>query len=162
MNKCVMCGYEGPLEVYLKDIEWESLPGTIIADIEVHKCPQCGEFYEAYPRFEELFHVLAIAVIEQSSRLNGDEIRFLRNFMDLAQSELAMRLGVTQETVSRWETEKQSFGKTADHLLRLMVAYELQLEGYLERIAKVAIEKPRHWVFRVKREDDQWVPRPAA
>jgi putative zinc finger/helix-turn-helix YgiT family protein len=157
-----MCGYEGPMREYREDIPWKALPGTVIANVEHEECPQCGESYEVFSRFEELFHVLAVAVIEQPSRLGGDEIRFLRNFLELAQVELAMRLGVTQETISRWETGKQQISKTADHLLRLMVAYELQLEGYLDRIASVAVEKPRRWTFRVEREDEGWVPRPAA
>ena len=42
----------------------------------------------------------------------GDNIRALRTREHLSQAELAKRLSVTKETVSRWETSK-SFKRTS-------------------------------------------------
>jgi DNA-binding transcriptional regulator YiaG len=53
-------------------------------------------------QLRKLEHRAVITVLE-SVEIDGPELRFARKALDLSQGELAERLGVTAETVSRWE-----------------------------------------------------------
>lgn len=52
--------------------------------------------------------------------LSGDEIRFLRHELLMSQYSLAVILGVTEQTVHRWEAEKTEIPKSSERLLRLL------------------------------------------
>jgi transcriptional regulator with XRE-family HTH domain len=59
------------------------------------------------------------------------EIRFLRKHIGLSGEDFAQRMGVTRETVSRWETGANQMGAVADRLLRLLVINHEPSESYL-------------------------------
>lgn len=55
---------------------------------------------------------------------------FLRKYMGWASADLAHRIGVTPESVSRWENGHEPIGAVPDRTLRLMVALENPVENY--------------------------------
>jgi putative zinc finger/helix-turn-helix YgiT family protein len=98
------------------------LPSVTLIGVLIRRCNQCGDYEVAIPRVEELHRLIARALIEKQTRLTGAEVRFLRKSLGLSGPDFARRMGVTIETVSRWENDAAAIGAQADRLLRLLVA----------------------------------------
>jgi transcriptional regulator with XRE-family HTH domain len=71
--------------------------------------------------------------------LQPEEIKFLRKDLHLKAKELALTLGVTASTVSRWENGKKEIGEAHDRLFRSIymmhaseMAHHIICEGTLE------------------------------
>lgn len=73
----------------------------------VRKLPNGREVLSA-EQLRRLEHRAAITVLE-SVDIEGAELRFARKALDISQSELGTILGVSSETISRWEQGKESF-----------------------------------------------------
>src|SRR3990172_5440123 len=93
-----------------------------LVGIEVSRCPECGNYEVSSPRIEDLHRLIAKSLIEKMTRFTGSEVRFLRKSLGLSAADFARRMGVTVETVSRWEHNAVAIGPKADRLLRLLVA----------------------------------------
>jgi DNA-binding transcriptional regulator YiaG len=74
---------------------------------------------------EVLHRAIAEILIGKTARLAGSEIRFLRRCLGLSETDLARRLGVTIETVSRWEHGSSGMRVSAERLLRVIAAMDL-------------------------------------
>jgi putative zinc finger/helix-turn-helix YgiT family protein len=156
--KCYTCGHKTTEERRIT-LLYPDVPGAILENVEVHDCPNCGGRVRSYPRYAELFRVLARAVIEHTARLDGARVRFLREYLGLTQAELGERLDVHPETVSRWENDTQDVGVTADRLLRMRVAFEVDFGQLGERIGRVAIAPASTWSVRLRFDDERgWHP----
>ena len=94
------------------------LNNVFISGVEVCTC-ECGEEYIGLPGLSKLHKAIANKLIHKPSILVGEEIRFIRKGMHLSGKELANILGVSNETVSRWENNKISIGDGKDLRLRL-------------------------------------------
>lgn len=77
----------------------------------------------------------AITVLSEIEEIAGSELKFARKAMGLKQAELAGHLGVTTETVCRWETGKEEFKRQT----RLAV---LQLLEEVARNGESALARP--------------------
>lgn len=68
--------------------------------------------------------------------------------------DFASRVGVTPETVSRWENEKDPISATSDRLVRLMVARGWPVDDYsiddLMKIDELRDPPPIHVELRVQ------------
>lgn len=124
--KCTECGEE--MVSTREDRAYSQLPGVLLREVEVLRCPKCGESEVVIPKPNQLGDLLARHLIEKHDRLVGAEVRFLRVHLGLISAELARRMGVSPETVSRWENGKDTMGPVADRLLRLMVAGDMPRE----------------------------------
>ena len=71
-------------------------------------CTQCGAY--TIPADEgEAFEIRAAAkVLWHTERISGEMLRFARRALGMTQAELGQELGVTLETVSRWEREERA------------------------------------------------------
>jgi putative zinc finger/helix-turn-helix YgiT family protein len=98
--------------------------------VEVTQCGKCGKEEIAVPRIGQLHRVLADLFVTQSRMLAPVEIRFLRKHVGLSTAVFADMMGVTRETVSRWETGATTMGATADRLLRAIVLTQEPSENY--------------------------------
>jgi len=98
--------------------------------VEVTRCRTCGKESIAIPRIAQLHRVIAHGFVEHKRMLAPIEIRFLRKHMGLSGSDFARRMGVSRETVSRWESGAQPVGAVADRLLRLLVATHEPTQNY--------------------------------
>ena len=68
---------------------------------------------------EGLHMAIAHALVEEKSSLTGPEVRFIRKFLELTQTQLAAMLGVEEQSVRRWE-KLARVPKQADHGIRLV------------------------------------------
>jgi len=117
------------------------LPNVVLAGIEIRTCPSCGEEEVVIPRIEELHRLIARGVMNKPARLTGQEMRFLSKAIGLSGVDFAARVGVSPETVSRWENDKEPIGPTADRLVRLMAAQSPPKTDYaLDELANIADE----------------------
>lgn len=120
------------------------LPGITLRALEIRQCPDCGERLIVIPAIEVLHREIAYALINKPARLASEEVRFLRKWLGFSRLDLAEHIGVTPETVSRWETGKAPVGPTAERALRLMVAVRTPVADYkLERLRHVGGKAPR-------------------
>lgn len=154
--KCAECG--SAMKVGRENVKYDqmmSLPVTL-ANVEVRRCPQCGEYEVVIPRLEEVLRVLAGAIIRKPRRLTGEEVRFLRKYLGWSGADFARRMGTQPETVSRWEHGTAAIGPQADRLLRLMVATVPPVEEYsldlLQDIGNRTPSRPDRWRLALKGE----------
>ena len=119
--KCFFCGC--PMTTSRENHRFveSGLQNVVLEDVEIERCASCGEESLVLPRMEELLRVLARAVATRPERLKPEEIRLLRKHLDWSGVELAANLGVTKETVSRWENGAKPMSPPAERLLRLCV-----------------------------------------
>ncbi len=133
------------------------LPYVTLKGIDVSRCPACGNFEISIPRLEELHRLIAKTLIEKMTRFTGAEIRFLRKSLGLSATDFARRMGVTIETVSRWENNAVAIGPQADRLLRLLVAQgRLTTQYPEERLDRIDTKKATETRFGVKLEHEEW------
>src|SRR6266404_2890688 len=105
MNACEHCG--GPVGVRVVP-EYRDAPlgiDGVVLDYAVveRKCEHCGEVADVLiPDVPGLIAAIAVARVMRNRKLNGREIKFVRKALELPARELAARLGVRPETLSRW------------------------------------------------------------
>ncbi len=68
-----------------------------------------------------LFAALARHIIEQPHQPSGQELRYLRVYLDLSQAELGQLLGLSDQQVARWEKETSRIEPAVFRLLDLLV-----------------------------------------
>ena len=106
------------------------VPHIELHGVEVSRCSSCGKETIAIPRLAQLHRVIAHRFVAQKRMLAPVEIRFLRKHVGFSGVEFAQRMGVTRETVSRWESGAQVVGAQADRLLRLIVVTHEPTDSY--------------------------------
>jgi putative zinc finger/helix-turn-helix YgiT family protein len=117
------------------------LDNVVLENIEVRRCPKCGNELVALPRLEELHRLLAQIIITQPARLSPNEVKFLRKSLGWSGADFARHMHVEASTVSRWESVEsgQMMNEQNELLLRCMVALGKRLEEYdVDVIEKVA------------------------
>lgn len=131
MSSCEECGAPTLVESNtVRRYVLGGLPHVELHGVEVTRCPQCGAEEIAIPRIGQLHEVLARAFVRQPRMIAPAEVRFLRKHLGLSTADFAQRMGVTRETVSRWETGANPMGAVADRLLRLLVLSHTPSESY--------------------------------
>jgi putative zinc finger/helix-turn-helix YgiT family protein len=106
--------------------------------MEVSRCAKCGKTEVAIPAIEDLHRVIGRSVILKLERLMPEEIRFLRKHLGLSQADLGAHLGVSLESVSRWENGA-TMGVPAKRLLRFIVARRDPVQKYEQELERVAL-----------------------
>lgn len=117
-QKCVTCGENSMRrgDVSLTREVGEHLFSTTVSGLV---CAACGETItdlEDGERFD-----LAVAEILAEASPTGDSFRFLRKVAGLRARDLARMLGITADTVSRWENGKHAIDRAAFFVLGKIV-----------------------------------------
>lgn len=129
--KCEECGALVTIERNaVRRYDIGGLPHIELHGIEIDRCTDCGKEGIAIPRISQLHHALSEHFVKQQRMLAPSEIRFLRKQVGLSSMDLAKTMGVTRETISRWESGTQPMGSVADRLLRLLVVNHEPAENY--------------------------------
>lgn len=81
-----------------------------------------GQWVTAVEDADGLYRAIAKHLVLRRKELRGKEVRFLRKHLGLTQAELGELLGVTDQTIARYEKEETAFEGAANILLRLLVA----------------------------------------
>lgn len=83
-------------------------------------CPECDEEYIDAAEVQR-FELHAARQLALHGPFEGEALRYMRKALGLPGAELAGLLGVTPESVSRWEHDKLSFDRRTFALVGLMV-----------------------------------------
>lgn len=126
IEKCERCG--GPLVTRtvpeFRNDALIGIPGVVIVNaVEETRCEKCGQLAATgFSDLEGLLAAVAVARVMAPHKLSAADVRFLRKVLGWSSKELAEKLEVRNETVSRWENNKEPVGPTSEKLLRLIVA----------------------------------------
>lgn len=120
-NTCPNC--KGIIIVSQENYHYTSsgLRNVTLVGIDVRRCGTCGWNAAVIPNVDGLHQLLAKMIIEKKSRLHSSEFRFLRKRLGQSSGDFAALIGVTPETISRWENDKEPVSPVADRLLRVLV-----------------------------------------
>lgn len=161
--KCPVCG-SAELTTTHEAYKYDEcgLPNVTLANIEIQRCGNCGEILPAIPRMAELHKAIARAVVEQHAKLSGAEVRFLRKYLGHSGADFATLIGVSRETVSRWENDKEPIGGTPDRLLRVLVVLDKRVQDYnaAEQFSRID-EMGKPPLLSFSKEGSSWHPRAA-
>ena len=78
-----------------------------------------GEKFTYVEDVEGLHSAIALHLVENRKTLSPKEIRFIRVAMDKTQAEIARMVGVTSQSVARWEKGQTEIPGPADRMLRI-------------------------------------------
>ena len=151
--KCLQC--EGSMKSRRETCDYGScgLPVTL-SGVRVARCGSCGEHEVALPRIEEPHRLIARTVMRKRQGLGAPEIRFLRTWLGWSGKDFAEVMGVTPETVSRWESGSLRIGPQAERLLRVLVATQEPPDDYPAsslRELESKVSEPEHLNVRAAR-----------
>ncbi|MEW5981595.1 MAG: type II TA system antitoxin MqsA family protein [Acidobacteriota bacterium] len=127
---CLVCGGEMRVETSNFRYTASGLPNVTLVGVEIRRCRQCGESEVGIPNIEGLHRTLAEMITRQRGQLTPAEIKFLHKYLGLSGVDFARHMGVTPETVSRWEKGTLRMGTTAGRLLRWLVATREPASAY--------------------------------
>jgi putative zinc finger/helix-turn-helix YgiT family protein len=129
-----------------------------LLDVEVHRCPKCGEQGLGIKNLLGLHRRIARELVSKTARLSPAEIRFLRLHLGLTVTDLAARMGVTRSAASRWEsaTKPLAMRSTTERLLRLMVAVEDGVEFETSRLPELGTGEAAPLHLRLKACRNAW------
>lgn len=124
MNKCSMCGSKmDKVQDSLFHYTDCGLPKVYLRNIGIHKCRNidCREEEITIPNMEELHQLLASTIASQVNKLMPEEIRFLRTHLGFSGVDFAESIGVSPETVSRWEKGTVNMKEASERFLRVLI-----------------------------------------
>lgn len=140
--KCPVCGRAMRATKGSYKYAESGLENIVLTDIPLYKCP-CGEEMPVIRNIEGLHRVIANALVKKNTPLSGKEVRFIRKEMGYTAKALALILGVSPVTISRWENETEKVGMANDKLIRLLYVQMVQerchkvLEGTFSQIKAI-------------------------
>ena len=154
MKKCIMCG--GRELTHATD--FVDYSGVALVEADVITCKKCGERYEGFPALENLSKVIATTIARREERLQPAEVRFLRTYLGYSSKDLAAFLGVTPETVSRWEskTSPMEMQLATEKLLRLMALNDKPISDYGLDAAGVKDARPKATQPHFRQKGGSW------
>ncbi len=90
--------------------------------------------------------------------LSGSEIRFLRKYLEYTQSDLGDWLGVSDQSIARYEKDRGTMDPSADAILRLLVIGKISKSVNVhEELAKLRLQDdvPSDCLM-MELEHDEW------
>lgn len=155
---CLQCGSEMSSRAEDVDYEWAGMR-VLLGGVQVRRCPKCGEREIVIQKAQRLHRAIAEHLAHKEERLLPIEIRFLRKWMGLSNVDFASRMGVTQETSSRWQSAESpaQMDRPAERLLRMLVLRgEPQTNYDLDGIESMATKKPKATKLKATPSDAGW------
>jgi putative transcriptional regulator len=154
---CMECGSQMKTKRENYKYDASGLRGITLIDVEVSRCGECGEEEVTIQNIEGLHRAIALTIVQKREKLAGDEIRFLRKYLGLSGGDFAEHIGVSMETVSRWEHDRTPMGVTADRFLRWLVVTREPVSHYpLEMLKGLARDKPKRLKVGMKSDEGGW------
>jgi len=116
-----------------------------------------GETYVSVNDAEDLHEAIAMT-LARKKLLSGSEIRFLRKYLEYTQSDLGDWLGVSDQSIARYEKDRGTMDPSADAILRLLVIGKISKSVNVhEELAKLRLQDdvPSDCLM-MELEHDEW------
>jgi DNA-binding transcriptional regulator YiaG len=94
---------------------------VILSGIELIRCRKCGNVDPVIPSLNELYRALALALVSQPFRLQGEDVRYLRKYLGMTQDTFAELLHIHKSNLSKWENNEDNIGQQSERLIRTVV-----------------------------------------
>lgn len=118
-----------------------------------------GEECVAIHDQEGLHKAIGCDLLNKTSLLKGDEIRFLRKEIGVSQKELAQVLGNTDQTLANWEKDKRPHTQAEDLVIRMYYASKIEISKELqEYLSRLALDEMERMDRTFQEDQDQWEP----
>ena len=156
--KCIACGRDG-LMSGRENHQYDDvgLVAATLVNVQIRRCPNCGETEVTVPNLEALDRTIALALIVRPGTLLPTDVVFLRKHLGLTSKQLADTVGVDKATVSRWERGHIAMPLPADRLIRSLVRELEPVPGWglatFPRLVEVGLEP---WALRLEYLAGAW------
>lgn len=127
MECCPNCGETLATRAQAKSYHYteSGLKNVFLLGMLSLHCSACEREFPEIENVPGLHAKIAEFLLRKPYILSGPEFRFLRKEMRKKAKDIALVLGVTPTTVSRWETGEENLGVANDRLIRSL--YEMWL-----------------------------------
>lgn len=124
----------------------------------IHKSVNGGESFHIED-IKGLHIAIARTLTEKESVLANDEIRFIRTELAMSRKALGELLGISPETIKKWESGENAIPKASDALLRRLFLENHDGDGTVRMLLDTInrIENEMNKVLRFKETKDGWV-----
>ena len=123
-RRCPECGkteVQPATIVYDAEVKHDGrLYALHVPRLQVNKCGACGEVLFGNVADDQISQALR----EHLALLSPEQIRDSLSTLGLRQKDLAERIGVAAETISRWMSGTQIQSRAMDNLMRLFFAFD--------------------------------------
>lgn len=155
--KCAECGGDQRVTGRTHRYVESGLSDVVLHGVQVRKCQKCGAEEIAIPNIAGLHRCIAAVLVTRHSALIAEELRFLRQFLGHSSKEFAKTLGVTAETLSRWENAKRDVPPVVDRVVRLLVVNTPPRTDYsADMLAKIRPAPPKHPRMALRLRGNRW------
>jgi DNA-binding transcriptional regulator YiaG len=105
-----------------------------------------------------LHKALAHAIVTAKSAFTGDELRFLRKYLQLSQAGVARLLGLSDQSIARWEKGQGAIDPSAERLVRMVVRERLGEDpDWIEALEELAeLDEATHGRLELRRDGSAW------
>lgn len=117
--KCTECGSTMKKTVGDHVYRESGMDHVVLRNVTKYTCPEDGRVFVQIPAIGKLHRALAHAIAEKPARLVPSEVRFLRDHLDLSNTQFADIMGVSPTQSSRWTTS-EPIGPQAERFLRML------------------------------------------
>jgi putative zinc finger/helix-turn-helix YgiT family protein len=134
-RRCPTCGHQ-PLQPQVIRDEFEYGPdeeriAIVVEAVPVLVCPHCGETLYG----PEASRLRCQAICRSQGLLTSEQVKAVRERLDMSQSEFARLTGIGVATLSRWERGRLLQTKALDRYLRVLGAFP-EVIPWLESLAR--------------------------
>ena len=123
MQRCVQCGKAAVTEADVK-LQRRIAGRVFVTTVLGSRCGACGEDYVMAPDLQR-FELLTARTLAEAGQSSGAAFKFMRKAMGLKATDLAVLLGVTAETISRWENDKHAPDRSTLAVMAYLLADKL-------------------------------------
>jgi len=106
-----------------------------------------GEEYVSINDLNGLHRAISQAIVDSQFPLKSEEFKFLRLEMNVSQKTLAMRFGVSEQTIARYEKGQTEIPRTTDVALRALYMESIEhnnpVSYFLELLADAEAKDAR-------------------
>ncbi len=137
LDTCSNCGTEArPVRGNYRYRE-SGLPNVILKNVQLIRCPKCGNEDPIIPRITRVHQMIALAVLHKPHRLNGGEVRFLRKHLGMNGDEFSKMIHIDRTTLSKWENDDDPVGDQSDRLIRAVVlGLSDELRSHIQEVVR--------------------------
>jgi DNA-binding transcriptional regulator YiaG len=156
MEQCMDCGAESVTYVLGSHPYRESgLPNVVLQGVKLGTCSECKATSVIIPKMAVIHREIARALVQQNpGRMTGEQLRFLRKYLEVTGEQLAKYLHTDRTKISKWENGEDPIGPSTDRLMRLLVpALDKKLRPSVAAVAAhfpdIKDEPGTNWVLEI-------------